>query len=391
MKKIIVTVLSLAMLVGSVAVLSGCADGSGVLKEVALSDADNPVIGNVGEYEVRLDEWTYLYESYKAQLVNMYGKEAVASGKYDKELSDKTCDALKLNAAALEVAAEYGISIDDKEVREYVSEQMDELAEEISDLLENLSSSEDATVSDDDINAYYREYLAENHLTDRYNRYVIAVDGCISLTVEKCVANGDVLTEENEVIEYIMGNFVRTWQVRVDVNSDNAAEARERAEMLAWILSSDLTLDGNRTALKEKLGIVTETEENAPTRSFYKRLVSAATVTEKMKILVGSKYNDDSYMTTLHGYYFTYGEYFEELENAAFALKEGETSDVISSGNAYYVILRLPLEADYVREIYDTLNGQYQYAYVDRLIDACCSEMSFSPAENIGELTAYVG
>ena len=109
-----------------------------------------------------------------------------------------------------------------------------------------------------------------------------------------------------------------------------------------------------------------------------------------MKVLIRSKYNYDNYMTTLHGYYFTYGEYFEEFEKAAFDLDEGEVSGIIASGDAYYIIMRLALEGDYINEAYDTLNYQYQYSYVNRMIDSRKAELSFTPDGTV-LIPGYIG
>lgn len=391
MKKIMALLLALVFVSASALTLSGCSGDSGTLKEIPLSDSENPVVGKVGDYEIRLDEWNFLYSSYHSQYVNMYGKDAAETTEGKKEISDKTLDAVKINAAALSVAAEYGITPENDKVKEYVAEKLENLAKELSDELSTGLENEDETASNADINELYKKYLAQNGLTDRYNRYVFAVDGCINQTVEKCLADGKLLTEEAEVIEYIKNNFVRAWTVKLDVGDDDSREAkRAEAEMIAWILNTDFSSSENCDTLKDKLGIKVATDSNKTTRSFYNRIVAADSTAAKMKILIGSKYNTDTYMTTLHGYYFTYGEYFEEFEKAAFALKDGEVSGIVASGDAYYLILRLSLENDYIKEAYDTLNSQYQYSYVNRMIDSRKAELAFTPTDTT-LISGYVG
>ena len=52
--------------------------------------------------------------------------------------------------------------------------------------------------------------------------------------------------------------------------------------------------------------------------------------------------------------------------------------------------MRLALEGDYINEAYDTLNYQYQYSYVNRMIDSRKAELSFTPDGTV-LIPGYIG
>ena len=162
MKKVVALILTFIFIASSVTVLSGCSGDSGTLKEIPLSDRENPVIGKVGDYEIRLDEWDFLYNSYYLQYVNMYGKEAAEQDEGKKEISDKTCAALKINAAALSVAAEYGITPENEKVKEYVAKKLEELASELTDEISAGLEGDDETASNEDITAISKRLISKN-------------------------------------------------------------------------------------------------------------------------------------------------------------------------------------------------------------------------------------
>ena len=342
MRKFIIVLSALAILLSSI-LFSGCGQSETTLIEIKPSAEDEKVVGTVGDYEILYDELRFLVLNFRASMEDKYG-EGIFKGEnastYLEELKNDVYDALKVNSAALTVAKRYEITPDSESVKDYVKLQLEALASEFAEQLA-FERDDDGEPSKDEINALYREYLAENHLTDRYNRFVYAVDGCVSALIEKLTVNGTIPNDDETVGAYIRNNFVRTLHVyiRNDEKDDVSANRRIAEDCLDDLRS------GRKTMIE----------------------------------LIGSVYNEDLTLTSKHGYYFTKGEFSAEYEAAAFGIGVGEYSDVVETATGFYVIQRLELEDDYIEAHFEDLKTKYRYAYVNDMIAECRDTLSFVP------------
>ncbi len=69
------------------------------------------------------------------------------------------------------------------------------------------------------------------------------------------------------------------------------------------------------------------------------------------------------------GYYFFRGEMEESFENAAFALKEGELSGIVTSAYGYHIIYRLEKDASYLDANLSSIKTAYEQLRFYQLLD----------------------
>ncbi len=383
MKRFIVFVLVISLLCGSVMLLSSCSDDS-VLFRIDPTSEEKKVVGSAGGYDILYDELRFITLNYRELMEITYGEgiwnDPVTAEKHRAELEAYVLSALKVNAAALKTAAEFGITTDSDGVNDYISLQLNNLASDLSEMLLYESEDKNFNASRTMINEKYVSYLKENYLSDRYNRYVMSVDGCIEALRQKLVGDGTLFADDERVREYINENFVHVLHISIPITNDTDVEAARRdAETVAWILNTNLLTSDARAELQSKLNLSNSeiSSDSSHTAKLYNRLINAVSNDEKMKVLVGSMYNKDLGISQ-NGYYFSRGEYSEPYETAAYALNEGEFSDVVVDNEGFYVIQRLPIDQDYVTSQLDSLRQQYHVAYINNLVKETEKQITFS-------------
>lgn len=86
------------------------------------------------------------------------------------------------------------------------------------------------------------------------------------------------------------------------------------------------------------------------------------------------QYNEDTGEPE-DGYYFTTGKMVQEFEDAAFALKEGKTSDIVETSYGYHILKRLPLAQSYVKEHLSDFIGEALSAQIAEDLSAYTQKM----------------
>ena len=112
---------------------------------------------------------------------------------------------------------------------------------------------------------------------------------------------------------------------------------------------------------------VLETAKNATDEEFYNLAQSA---------------EDGGMIGNTAGYCFTYGMMVEPFEKASFALKVGETSDLVKSDYGYHIIRRLEKSDEYINENYvslatDLLSTDF-YNYIDEFANKLMESVKYT-------------
>lgn len=285
-------------------------------------------VGKVGDFSVLYEEFRHVVLNYKLILEEEFGKgiwdNPETAEYYRSELEKRVYKNITINYAVLALCAEVGIHPDNEIIQDAVQSFVDDTVAECGGRKE------------------YKAALEEYFLTDHLFRFQIAADYCQNELYYVYTSDLGLIESDDKVIyDYIMAdNFVRTVHVYVQNDAGDDVEANRRAaeEVRERILGG-----------------------------------------ESINKIIGSSVNEDYDLTTTDGYYFTRGEMVEEYEEAAFALEVGGISPVVETYSGFYVIQRLPIEADYVRKNLSTLKYNYQYAELNKFIDEKQGDLIFVP------------
>ena len=318
--------------------LVGCGDK---IEPVESSEQEMRVVGKCDEYDIYYEELRFVTNTYKVTLEQKYGKgiwenERTAQ-QYYPELEQLVLENLKANYAILTGCKNLMVNTTDKEIDEYVQEQIETLV--------NQSTEQGGFGGDFDA---YLAWLAANGLTDHYLRFIYRVSYLESAMYFALVDGGIFEYSEHnfsEYLDYVLEGreYARTIHVYIPIeNRDKKDDYYDTAKAIADELAA-CEDDDERYSL--------------------------------MCQHIGSSVNKDLTITE-SGYYFTYGEMGDIYETAAFGLNLYQASDVVEYGDGYYVIMRMPIEERYVLLYGEQLLQYYQSAKMGEYEDGIKENMT---------------
>lgn len=349
-KKIIaVSILGVAALSFVVFTLVVIVMNLGPVRPIKSTKEEARKVGECGGYSVKYEELHYITLLHKNDLdadIGEYSElDEAAREKYERELESRVFRDIENNYVILSLCDEYGIKTD--------SIQLDRAVQDDIELLVENDHGGDFEK--------YKEWLAENNMTDSFLRLIYKVEHLETELLNYIIENKigiDYDTENLDAfVDYVMEgkDWVRTIHAFYPAESD--------------VIDTSVSHERAIAAFKRLSGITNDEER-------YNEMKS---VISHAPFVVG-------YSITGNGIYFTHGQMGETYESAAFALDIYEASDVIDTGEGYYVIMRMPLERehiDYSKAV--ELLGYYQYAVLKSYEDAQREKISFVPDKDFFE------
>ncbi|MEG1366499.1 MAG: peptidylprolyl isomerase [Oscillospiraceae bacterium] len=244
--------------------------------------ADIGTVLTIDGVEIGFDEYRYYF-------MNIL-RQAQSGGAVDaKEIKDAVVSSLRTNVALVKMVEENKITLTDEE-KAAVDKRLTEQKE-------SFPSEEEykAAIS----SAYFTEDILKK----------LAMDG---ETVTKLTAT----LFKDDIAENVAKNYVHAKHILIPFPEQAAA-------------------DGAAST-------------SAPKKDHSKELASANEVMDKIKAgesfeELMKTYSQDPGQPE-EGYYFTTGKMVKEFETAAFALKEGEVSDIVETSYGYHIIKKSPFE-----------------------------------------------
>lgn len=268
------------------------------------------------EYPVTYDEFRYFQLSYKDYFDDGNETYWTTSPDMIERAKKLTVDEIMRNHAVLSECEKYGISLTEEE-----KEENDRATAE---LVAGFGSRE---IFDQALAVYYMtEYF--------YNYFQVEISALYNKLEAYYKESKMILTEDADIRAMLnTDDFIRAKHILIlNDAGDDTEENRNKAEDLLGRLEAGEDFDTLMKEFSEDTGL--------------------------------EAYPD--------GYYFFRGEMDENFENAAFALAEGEMSDIVESAYGYHIILRCPKENTYMDENYNDIRQEYLSLRTYQLLEEAC-------------------
>lgn len=183
--------------------------------------------------------------------------------------------------------------------------------------------------------------------------------------------------ENKAAFEEGLADYNMTLELYTSLAQLNALETMVREfvtnEVSALIKSDDETVEAdieeNFIAAKQILVSNDEGDDVEDNRALANDILNRLEAGEDFDALV-AEYGEDKSMDAEYGRYFTHGMFPDEFEQAALALEVGERSGVVESYVGFHIILRMPIDSEYVDDNFETL----RYYFLNRRFNEMIAE-----------------
>lgn len=339
---------------------SSCSSLGYKTKAIRPTETDAKVVGKIGDHEILYDELSYVAYVYRQMLARKYGSdiwdEESDAEKYRDELEEMIYNGIKANYAVIELCEEYGFKkpLEKRETKlnvdGYIYDLLLSAYEELKSKETGESGTEavtDAAVEVTELSKkqlelayyHYEKTLRAEGLTDRVLRIYMGVEYIENVLFDLLCEKGDIAYSDDAIWEIMNSDdFIRTDHIYLKCDS----EADFEKKYAKAVEVRDALRNG--AELGEYITNGTDQDFTRPSTS---------------------------------GYYFAKGEMDEVYEDAAFALKVGEVSDVVRTDNGYYIIKRYEKDIVYMNTHIEFYRDQICYSELSKIESKKQSELVF--------------
>lgn len=341
------------------------------------------ILLTIGNYEVSFDEYRWYFLTIEGQYdqgdktfwegaanegTDADGNSVSYTAEEDADLKlttlkEQALAYLQTKYTLLTLADENGLALSDEEIKE-----VDELYENEKAEYEALESKQYDT---------YEEYLEAYYTTPEVRKSDMQVDKL----VDKLILGLFEQRYRDEVLpEMCMAKHILLQTYDFDYEQETAAEdaTDEEAAEIA---------ERNAAAKEEAQNAIKE-EKYALAEEILKKINDGEDFDELI-----TEYNEDPGETqnedgSYDGYLFGTGQMVEEFETAAFALGEGEVSEIIETDYGYHIIMRVAIDEDYLAaNMVDLiLNDDTLYSEYSTMAQSLYDSIGIKYGENYGNV-----
>ncbi len=284
---------------------------------------------SVGGNDVTYDIYRTLYLNYRDELKKSYTKDGETdTAALDSEIRTRVLNDLRYMYAIISLAGEHGMSLTSRDVLSVAETYIEEMK---------------AYCKESEID--FDATLEDGYMTERAFEFFQRVMALRDVLYTSLVQNGVIESADEKVLEALRGDdFIRIKSVFIEND-------------------------------------VGEDVEN-------NRLIAAEVI---------EKYNGGEDFNTLIGKYseeipggeayIMRGERSSAFENAAFALSDGEISNVVEVDGGFYIILRLEKDEAYIVEHFSNLKDLYQNITFENQLKARTNTLTATESEYVRSLS----
>lgn len=321
---------------------TACGNDKDILES---SKEDKTVVMNVAGYDVPLELYRYVALNYKQDYES--GKNSDiwlgdAGTALMQELNADVEETIVTLYATLAMCGEYGISAEDSYITDSLEITMDAVYEEY----------------EYDYKAY-ADTIAQHNMNDSVYRFILRNELLADELLNAMIERGEIPNDDASIqAVFDSDEFIRVKQILISTEEDMLFSA------------------GDRMSEEDALAVAED-------------LLAQAKGGADFDELVQKKGQDLFMFNNSDGYYFARGYLDQAFEDAAFALENGEISDVVKTSAGYSIIRRYEKDPAYITKHFDDLREDYIGGLYNLAVEAFAEGLTVTPTDALADYSIF--